>query len=124
MKTYVFFRTCAVLLLVLLATLTNAQSRSLQPVSKGYWTVETNLTTRDYTIVRFYDAQVRLVYEERLPGLCLDLTAGTGLTRRTGRQLTLALHEVLKNPATAESTTLLARQLQPNRRVQREYAVR
>ena len=81
--------------LFLLPALSHAQGRSPQ---LGYWNLETNLTTRDYTIVRFYDGQDQLVYEERLAGLCLDLGRGRRRCRQaTTRHLNVALQQVLRD---------------------------
>lgn len=96
-----------------------------QPPTAGYWNVETNLTTRDYTIIRFYNDQNQLLHEERIDNLCLNLSKASGPCRATTRRLNLALQQVLRDPATArQTTTMLAQQLGQNRRVQRVYAVR
>lgn len=112
--------------LLLLATLTvTASPRPSKAVpTNGYWNLETNLTTRNHTIVRFYNSSNQLVYEERLNNLCLDLSKGNGLCRRTAKQLNVALQEVLRTPDRAPHATLLATQFGQSRRVQRVYAVR
>ncbi|TLM91779.1 hypothetical protein [Hymenobacter jeollabukensis] len=92
-----------------------------QAPHSGYWNLETNLSTRDYTIVRFYNDQDELLREERLDALCLNLSQGTPLCRRTARLLNTTLAQVLHDPA---SPTQLAAQLGQNRRIQRVYAVR
>ena len=102
---------------LLLPTLVHAQ----RAPQSGYWNLETNLTTRDYTLVRFYNAQDQLVREERLDNLCLNLSPGTPLCRRTARLLNATLAQVLQDPG---SSTMLATQLGQNRRIQRVYAVR
>ncbi|HEX8350833.1 MAG TPA: hypothetical protein VF598_12795 [Hymenobacter sp.] len=123
MKTVIIF--CLGLFLCLVSTMTQAHTRPIEAALPGYWNIETNLTTRDYTIVRFYDGQDQLAYEERLPNLCLDLSRTTGICRRTARQLNVALQQVLRNPALgAQSATLLAQQFSVDRRLQRAYAVR
>lgn len=38
-----------------------AQAPAPPAASGGYWNLETNLTTRDYTLVRFYNAHDQLV---------------------------------------------------------------
>lgn len=91
---------------------------------EGYWNVETNLSIRSYTIVRFYNNQDQLVYEEQLNNLCFDLSKSTGRCRRTARQLNTALQRILRNPETATQTTLLASEFGRNRRAQRLYDVR
>ena len=55
MKTSLIFR-LSIGLFLLLASLAHAQS---QPAAQtGYWNVETNHTTRDHIIVRFYNANI------------------------------------------------------------------
>ncbi|PJJ60958.1 hypothetical protein [Hymenobacter chitinivorans] len=113
------------LFFLLLAVPAPAQTRAALPALPGYWNLETNLVTRDYTIVRFYNDRQELLYEERLTGLCLDLSRGNGLCQRTARQLNGALAQVLRTPeAAAQTMGALAQQLGQSRRVQRVYAVR
>ncbi|AMJ65667.1 hypothetical protein [Hymenobacter sp. PAMC 26628] len=122
MKTYACRLALGLLLLLgALAGPARAQAPAARP---GYWNVETNLTTRDYTVVRFYDGHDRLVYEERLAGLCLDLARPGRRRRRTARQLNHVLAGVLRDPAAAGAPTLLAQQLGHDRRLQRLYASR
>lgn len=95
---------------------------------KGYWNLETNLTTRDYTMVRFYNDQDQLVYEERLDNLDLNLARGNGRCRRTARQLDQALQLALRDPegaGLATAGTMLALHLQnQGRRARRAIAAR
>ncbi|MCC3158934.1 hypothetical protein LJ737_16950 [Hymenobacter sp. 15J16-1T3B] len=91
----------------------------------GYWNLETDLNTRSYTIVRFYNDEHQLLREERLDNLCLDLSSGTPLCRRTARLLNNSLQLVLREPQrTDQLTTQLAQTLGQHRRIQRVYAVR
>ena len=120
MKTLVIFRLSLVLLFCAFSELAHAQQPAA-PAQLGYWNVETNLATRDYTTVRFYNGQDQLVYQETLPNLCLDLSRHSGRRRRASQQLTVALQQVLHDPATG---TLLAAQLGQNRRAPRSYAAR
>ena len=123
MKNSSLLRSGTLVALLCIASLAQAQTTPVP--TAGYWNLETNLTTRDYTTVRFYDGQDQLVYEETLPNLCLDLSRNPGLGRRTKAQLTATLHQVLLDPAAAAGHgTLLAAQLAPDRRVQRVYATR
>jgi len=124
MKTSLLIRLAFGLGCLFVSFLGRAQARAAAPDLPGYWNLEINLTTRDYTIVRFYNGQNQLVYEERLPGLCLDMSKRSGICRRTSRQLTAALQQVLRDAAGRESATLLAQQFAANRRVQRAYAAR
>jgi len=41
--------------------------------NQTYWVVETNATTKDYSIIRFYDASHQLIGEHRLNGVYLDI---------------------------------------------------
>ncbi|WP_400191258.1 hypothetical protein [Hymenobacter sp. B81] len=115
-------KTLILLALLALSAAGSAQAQA-QP-STGYWNLETNLSTRDYTLVRFYNDQHELVREERLDNLCLDLSRPTPLCRRTTQLLNNTLTQVLRDPQAAETTTMLAVQLGQNRRMQRVYAVR
>ena len=86
-------------LFLLLSPLAHAQS---QPAAQlGYWNVETNRTTHDHTIVRFYSVQDQLVHEGRLNVLDLDLRKGNRCCRRTSQQYNLALVIVLHDPSAA-----------------------
>jgi hypothetical protein len=40
----------------------------------GYWVVESNAQTRDFSIIKFYDSSHQLIYEEKLEGKYLDIT--------------------------------------------------
>ncbi len=122
MKTNPLFRS---LLLAGTFACTTAAAQPAAPPAAGYWNVETNLTTRDYTIVRFYNAQDQLVYEERIDDLCLNLCGSRPVCQRTKARLDAALQQVLHDPSlAARAPALLAQQLRANRRVQRVYAVR
>lgn len=90
----------------------------------GYWNVETNLTTRDYTIVRFYNGQDQLVYEERLDDFCLNLRRKCPSARRAHKQLNVALQQLLQQPENSRNTALLAQQFKADKRYLRVYAVR
>ena len=122
MKTLLTLRLSLVLFFVLLAAAASAQTASAAP-QRGYWNLETNLTTRNHTIVRFYNGQDQLVYEERLDNLCLDLSR-RGLCRRTSRRLNVALQQVLRDPSAGRSTNLVAQQLGTAPRTPRAYAAR
>ncbi|MBC8082739.1 MAG: hypothetical protein H7Z21_05955 [Hymenobacter sp.] len=124
MKAPALFRLFLVLSLSLITTLATARKQPARPALPGYWNLETNLTTRAYTIVRFYNGQDELVYEERLDNLCLDLGKNTGLCRRTTRRLNVALQQKLRTPAPTTPMPTLAAQLSQDRRVQRVYATR
>ena len=89
-------------LVFLLGSLASHAQQLAPPTQPGYWNLEINRTTRDYTIVRFYDGQDQLVFETRLDGLCLDLAQGSAQRRqRTAASLSLALQTVLLDPANA-----------------------
>lgn len=38
------------------------------------WVTETNVNERPYTIVKFFDGEEKLIYEERIEGIRLDIT--------------------------------------------------
>lgn len=116
-------RLIALFVCLLFTALAHAQTPPAA-VLPGYWNVETNLTTRDYTVVRFYNGQDQLVYEERLDNLCLDLSRHPRQRRRIKSQLGIALQQVLRDPASAQPATLLAQQLGEGRRVPRVYVAR
>lgn len=104
---------------------TSAAGQAPPVRTSGYWNLETNLTTHDYTVVRFYNQQHELVYTERLNNLCLDLSQGGRRCRRTARHLDAALQQLLRKPGLAsQSPTLLAAEFGQNRWVQRAYASR
>ncbi|MBF9143974.1 hypothetical protein [Hymenobacter properus] len=124
MKAPLLFR-LSPLLLVFASTLVQAQTPTPSTAPAGYWNVETNRLTHDYTTVRFYNSQDQLVYEERIDNLCLNLTSNRPVCRRTMAQLNQSLAQVLSNPAAAaQNPTLLAQQFSADRRVQRVYASR
>ncbi|RYC67873.1 MULTISPECIES: hypothetical protein [Spirosoma] len=50
-----------------------------------FWMTETNRKPSPYTIVRFYDETNQLIYEEKLPGRCLNI-----YRKRVVRQLNRA----------------------------------
>ncbi|TGE20220.1 hypothetical protein [Hymenobacter elongatus] len=86
----------------------------------GYWTIETDQSRRDYSVVRFYTAQHEKIYEERLAGLCLDPSRGTGRCRRTAQRLSASLGQAQR----ATNTSMVAHGLGLDRRAQRLYAAR
>ena len=128
MKTALIFRLS--ILLVLLSVSMRSQAQASAPAlasapQSGYWNLETNLTTRDYTTVRFYTADDELLYTETLPNLCLDLSRGNRLCRHTKSQLNATLQRVMLDPAAAtRQGDLLAAQFSADRHVQRVYATR
>jgi hypothetical protein len=60
-----------------LADLSKKLNRYLQKnlSQKGCWVTESNVNTRDYTIVRFYNAQNQQIFEEKLAGKFLTLNS-------------------------------------------------
>ena len=125
MKKASFFCTLALLLASTAGSFT-AQAAGAAPsecaARQGYWNIETNLTTRDKSIVRFYNAEHQLVYEEQLDGVCLDLSQRCAANRRTTRELNQALRHVLQHPEAARTPTLLTQTLSAARCTQRVYA--
>ncbi|MDB5264016.1 MAG: hypothetical protein JWQ14_3299 [Adhaeribacter sp.] len=87
-----------ILLLVLLlgcSTLSGSFAQTMLP-GQNYWVVETNLKQRDYTLVRFYNQNNELLYEERLTGKYLDISRP-----RYVKRLNLALRQVTRNAVAA-----------------------
>lgn len=109
-----------VLLVLCVSTQSWAQQHATKPSLPGYWNIETNSKTRDYTIVRFYNNQDQLVYEERLNDVYLDLRKG----RRASRELTSALQHVLREQPGDTTGAKLAQQFAAKRRLQRAFSVR
>lgn len=58
---------------LLLGFVMSTKAQSL-PSDEGNWVVETNLNQKNYSIVRFYDQQGNLLYEEKLQGVYLDIS--------------------------------------------------
>ena len=58
----------------------------------AYWIIETNVKTKDYTIVRFYSGSHELFYEEKLNGVHLDIRR-----KKVQRQLNAALAKAQQN---------------------------
>jgi hypothetical protein len=123
MENRTFFRLFILLSFLGFASLAQAQTPAATPALPGYWNIETNLTTRAYTTVRFYNGQDQLVYEETLPNVCLDLSRRPRRSRRLTRQLNSSLQVVLGAP-TAVPAHLLASQFKPSRQDSRSYASR
>ncbi len=113
------------LLLMLSATMAMAQvsvySEAPVVAKSGYWNLVTDKSTRDYTLVRFYNDQNELLYEERLNGICLDSWQSPAAHRRIARMLGTTLRQVQQ----LQSKELISkRMLELNREMQRLYAVR
>lgn len=92
MKTRIFFLSC----LTFWVINTSAQAQASKPAT-GYWVVETNLHEAPYTIVKMYNLQNTLLYEERLEGKRLNIKR-----RRHVRMLNTSLNNLLKNTAVAQ----------------------
>jgi alpha-beta hydrolase superfamily lysophospholipase len=124
MKNAFIRRLSLLLVLFALASLAHAQTPAAPSTPAGYWNVETNLTTRDQTIVRFYNDHDQLVYEETLPNFFLNM-ARRGPRHRATARLNQALEQVLRDPSAGQTNTLLAHLLAPNQRIKRgAYAAR
>ena len=52
---------------------TQAQSSAISPPPKGFWVVETNTKIPMGSTIRFYTEDARLIYEERMEKVCLDI---------------------------------------------------
>ncbi len=129
MKTFLSIRLAFGLLLLLSSLRGGAQT---QPVAAlpGYWSLGVNPTTRDHTIIRFYNGQNQVVYEEALPQL-LDLNRVPPSARALiTDHLSWALQWVLRNPASASqngsvlSPDFAPKQFALRRFVPRQFALR
>lgn len=99
MKTSFFSRLPLVCLLLLFsATGSMAQqavySEAPTIAKSGYWSLVTNQSTPDQTLVRFFNDQHELLYEERLVGLGLDLLESRAGHRQLARLLGTTLQQV------------------------------
>ncbi|RYU78057.1 hypothetical protein [Hymenobacter persicinus] len=93
-------------------------SEDAQKPGAGYWTVETDQSRRDFSIVRFYTPQHEQIYEERLNEVCLDPSKGTARCRRTARMLSNALVQVQRT----RNNSMVANGLGLYRRFEGTYA--
>lgn len=91
------------LLLLLASPPSRAQP---QPVAAlpGHWGLEINPTTRDHTVVRFYDGRGQLVYEEALPQLLDSSNVPASAQELITSHLARALQRVLRDPVSARET--------------------
>jgi hypothetical protein len=55
-------------------TLGNGFTQTTPPVNSAYWVVETNVKQQTFSIVRIYNHQHELIYQERIEGVCLDIS--------------------------------------------------
>jgi hypothetical protein len=70
----------------------SATSVIAQPAgTSAFWVVEGNVKRPDYTIIRFYDDQLKLIKEERIDGKFLDIRK-----KQNQRHLNRKLEEYLK----------------------------
>ncbi|MCC9134813.1 hypothetical protein ACFSKU_20115 [Pontibacter silvestris] len=76
-----------------------AEAQVSQPVS-GNWVVETNTIKQNYSVVRFYNQQKTLIYEEKLYGVHLDVTKP-----KTRKMLDKTLKNVLNSTLVAWQTS-------------------
>jgi hypothetical protein len=113
--------------LFVVASVTGATAQKVmyseRPVvaNSGYWTLETDQSTRDYTVVRFYTDQHEMLYEERLSGVCLDPCKSVASHRRVARMLGTTLQQVQR----LQSNSMISERLVAlNRQTQRLYAAR
>ncbi|MDO1447738.1 hypothetical protein Q0590_15815 [Rhodocytophaga aerolata] len=75
MKTLInpcFIKATSLFFLLILHIQAVAESPAFSP-DGGYWVVETNVQTKDFTIIKFYDARHHLLYEEKIEGRFVDI---------------------------------------------------
>jgi hypothetical protein len=96
MKTIKLKNTLIIAASVLLCCVgTSLQAKAATPYTTpdtGYWVVESNTASKDFTVIRFYDSQHRLMYEEKLEGVYLNIKK-----RRHVKMLNHTLHMVETN---------------------------
>ncbi|TXK52144.1 hypothetical protein FVR03_01610 [Pontibacter qinzhouensis] len=93
MKNAITKTVCA--LSIVLGTGMSAKAQAPEP-GKGSWVVETNLTQKNYSIVRFYNQHGQQIYEEKLQGVYLDVTKA-----KTRKMLNKTLAHVSSNTVIA-----------------------
>jgi hypothetical protein len=126
MKTSLLSR-LSVACLFVVASVTGAMAQKVvyseQPVvaTSGYWTLETDKSVGDYTVVSFFNDQHELLYQERLNGVCLNPCKTPSSHRRMARMLGTTLQQVQRLQANSMVSTRL---MASNRVVQRAYATR
>lgn len=126
MKTSFFSRLSLICLpLLLSATMATAQktlySETPMVAKSGYWCLQTDSQDRDHTLVRFYNDQHQLMYEELLNGPCLAATLSPAAHRRVARTLGTALQQIQR----MQSNSVVSVQLATlNRYTQRQLAMR
>ncbi len=68
---------------------------------KPYWVVETNVTKKDYTILRVYDSQNFLIHEETIAGNAMNV-----LSKKDRKLINKKVKEVLSQEALASGKKL------------------
>lgn len=86
--------------LCLLFVITVSNISSVFGQHTGYWVIESNIHTKDYTIVRFYNDANEQIYEEKLNGVVLNLKR-----KKTTQQLNNALDKAIQNGLSNQSST-------------------
>lgn len=61
---------------------------------EGYWVIESNIVTKDFTWIRFYTEEGRLLYEEKIEGVSLDISRKKNV-RMLNRTLKMLQHHTL-----------------------------
>ena len=90
MKRWSILSGIAVILLSLFVQPACAQGSDSRQAGGGFWVVESNLATPHIVTVRFYEEGNRLIYEEHLTGVRMNVSK-----RRTQRRLDQQLRDVL-----------------------------
>ncbi len=74
--------------------------------SKGFWVIESNIKEKKMQLVKFYDSDHRLIYQEKIEGKRIRYEKP-----RTQKKLNEALRIVLETKDTLHTKSLLARTL-------------
>lgn len=72
--------------------------------SKGFWVIESNINEKKTQLVKFYDSDHRLIYEEKIEGKRIRYEKP-----RTQKKLNEVLQAVLETKDTLHSKSLLAK---------------
>jgi hypothetical protein len=72
------YRQALIIILFLIAFIgafSSAFAQETKDNKQGFWTVETNVKEKTFSIIRFYDDKGNLIYEEEIQGVNLELSA-------------------------------------------------
>lgn len=103
-------KTVWIILLSLGAGVANAQQQTKSLDQKGWWTVESNVNSPKKQLVKFYNSDLQLLYEEAYDQKVLNYSS-----KRTRKMLDSALATVLKTKNNIGETPSLAKVIKHKR---------